>query len=374
MLVEGAAWSGRAARSLRAFVEAACQDEKLRRLLEIDPATALREWQWESDVVPALLSPPMSAVSVCIDDASLLGPIAWRTETDKALLRQTQLRLLLAGAKPLALIHGSEQSLTALATWMRARGYYTLLGPHEFLPQHDSCKGGYSNRMTKVTSARAGSGAWRGLLVAPDEQTVLMAWLCQLFGWESFLGRLLGYPSCCCKAFEDRWPIAASNHEGDVGLMLLKESESRPEAAPAVHNLSWTTNIFSRYFGWEIIQHFPCRLDCPATTNLARRYFAVLTHYWPAEAQEILRNLASPLLVIPNHGYSLFRGGRVVREDTGTSLIYDPEQVQIIGMGSMFTDEIVSSSRLTTGINGGWKIAGGDVPGCLLDVSLDEAV
>ena len=84
--------------------------------------------------------------------------------------------------------------------------------------------------------------------------------------------------------------------------------------------------------------------------------------------------MASPLLVIPNHGYSLFRGGRVVREDTGTSLIYDPEQVQIIGMGSMFTDEIVSSSRLTTGINGGWKIAGGDVPGCLLDVSLDEAV
>lgn len=372
MPVEGAAWSGRAARLLRTFVEAACQDKKLRQLLDSDPATALREWQWESDAVPESLPPPMSAVSVSIDDASLLGPVVWRTEPDKALLRQTQLRLLLAGAKPLALIHGGEQSLTALANWTRTRGYYTLLGPHEFLPQHDSCKGGYSNRMTKVTGARAGSGAWRGLLVAADEQTVLMAWLCQLFGWESFLGRLLGYPSCCCKAFEDHWPIAASNHEGDVGLMLLEESES--EAKPQVHNLSWTTNIFARYFGWEIIQHFPCQWDCPATAILARRYFAVLARYWPADAQEIREYLTSPLLVIPNHGYSLFRGGRVVREDTGTSLIYDPELVQIIGMDGAFTDDIVSSSRLTVGMNGGWKIAGDDVPGWLLDVRLDQAI
>ena len=154
--------------------------------------------------------------------------------------------------------------------------------------------------------------------------------------------------------------------------MLLEESES--EAEPQVYNLSWTTNIFARYFGWEIIQHFPCRWDCPATAILARRYFAVLARYWPADAQEIREYLTSPLLVIPNHGYSLFRGGRVVREDTGTSLIYDPELVQIIGMDGAFTDEIVSSSRLTVGMNGGWKIAGDDVPGWLLDVSLDQAI
>lgn len=370
--LEGAAWSGRAGGLLRTFVEAAYQTEELRQLLGSDPAKALRERHWEYDAVPESLPPPANAVSVIIDDASLLGPVRWRTEPDKELLQQTQLRLLLAGVKPLALIHGDERSLTALASWARARGYFTLLGPDEFLPQSDKYKGGYSNRMTKVASACAGSGAWRGLLIAPDEQTVLMAWLCQLFGWESFLGRLLGYPPCCCKAFESHWPAAASNYEGDVGLMLLSESKS--EAKQQVYTLGWGTNIFARYFGWEIIQHFPCRWDCPATATLSQRYFSVLTHYWPADARETLRHLTSPLLVIPNHGYVLFPGGRVVVDDTVTSLFYEPELAQIIGMNDVLIQEILSSPRLGADKNGGWRIAGDNVPGWLLDTRLDQAV
>lgn len=371
MQVDGAGWSGRAVGLLHSFVEAACQSGTLRELLEGDPSAAFRQWHWECNNLPRSLPPPRNTISAVIDDEILLGPVHWRTEPDEELLGQAQLRLLLAGAKPLVLIHGDERSLTALANWARVRGYFGLLGPHEFLPQHDPDKGGYSNRMIHVTGALAGSGAWRGLLLAPDEQTVLIAWLCQLFGWENLLGRLLGYPPCCCDAFENRWSIASQKYGGDLGLMYLSEVSS--EAGQRVHDLNWTVNVFARYFGWEITQHFPCRWDCPATTALARRYFSVLSHYWPIEMRKTLQHLAAPLLVIPNHGYGLFPGGRVARENGSTNLIYEPELVQVIGMDDTLADSITSSARLTSSRGGGWQIGGREVSGWLLNIDSDLA-
>lgn len=368
--VFGAAWPGRAWRQLHTFVAAAFQSREFRQTLQREPGAALRQWQWECTDVPESLSPPSGALSVTIDDVHLWGPPEWRTEPDKTMLRQSQLRLLLAGAKPLVLMHGDERNLTALANWARERSYFTLLGPHQFLPQHDSRKGGYSNRMASVSSAQAGSGAWRGLLISPDEQTVLMAWLCLLFGWEKFLGRLLGYPRCCCEAFEDRWPTASSFHEGDMGLMLL--SQSGPETGKGIRKLDWTANIFARYFGWEIIQHFPCSWDCAATASLARRYFSVLSHYWPEDMRQIRRYLSSPLLVTASHGYGLFPGGKLISKKDGPCLTYDPGLVQTIGMEDALAKEIMSSSSMTRGKNGGWRIAGRDVPGWLLGFGIDQ--
>jgi hypothetical protein len=370
--VFGAVWSGRASALLRTFVAAACESAEFRRALQNEPAVALRQWQWECADAPTSLHPPSGALSVTIDDASLWGPPEWRTEPDKTMLRQSQLRLLLAGAKPLVLMHGDERNLTALANWARQRGYFTLLGPHQFLPQQDSCKGGYSNRMASVSSAHAGSGAWRGLLISPDEQTVLMAWLCLLFGWENFLGRLLGYPRCCCEAFEDRWPVASSFHEGDMGLMLL--SQSGPGAEKGIRKLDWTTNIFARYFGWEAIQHFPCSWDCAATASLARRYFSILSHYWPRDMQQIWGYLSSPLLVTVSHGYALFPGGKLVSGKSGPSLIYNPGLPQMVGMEDALAKEIMSSSSMTMGKNGGWGIAGSEVSGWLLTFGADRPI
>lgn len=368
---KGRAWSDWAGRLLHTFLEAACCSDNVRHLLKNDPVRALRKWHWEFDHVPKSLLPPSVEVSVTLNDETLLGPVEWRTGLNREWLRQPQIRLVFAGAKPLGLIHGDERSLTALASFARSRNYFTLLSPHEFLPQSDSCKGGYSNCMAQVSNACAGSGAWRGLLIAADEQTVLMAWLCQLFRWESFLGRLLGYPLCCCEAFESRWPIAASRYEGDVGLMLLAQSNSR--TGQGVQDLEWTTNIFARYFGWEIIQHFPCRLDCPVTAMLARRYSSVLLHYWPHDTQEILRHLTCPLVVTSSHGCGLFPGGRITYESTGISLHYDQKFVQLVGMNSKITQHIASTSHVTVSKDGIWKGMNAGDSGWLLNIRSKQA-
>lgn len=366
-----AIWPERAAGLLHAFVEAACQNEEIRGLLQTDPAKALYQWQWEHDNLPASLLPPAEPVSVTLDEETLWGPLKWRTQPEEAVadfLLQPQWRLLAAGAKPLALIHGDEQSLAALGSWARSRGYFAVLGPHEFLPRDDSHKGGYSNSMEQVGSARPGSGAWRGLLVAADEQTVLMAWLCQLFDWETLLGRLLGYPDCCCDAFARRWPTACMHHEGDVGITLLAESKPEAGSSAGIRHLDWTVNIFARYFGWEIIQHFPCSWDCGATAAMARRYFSVLSRYWPGEGEVLMQHLSAPLLIMPGRGYALFPGARVVEEKKGTSLCYDPERLRIVGMESASTRLALSSGRLYSGAGEDWRIHGSEKSGWLLSI------
>jgi hypothetical protein len=287
-------------------------------------------------------------------------------------LQQTQLRLLLSGAKPMALVHGDERSLTALANWARLRGYYTLLGPQAFSPQFDTDKGGYSNQMSKVEHVRAGSGAWRGLLIAADEQTVMLAWLCLLFGWEKFLGMLLGYPTCCCSAFTKRWPIAAANHEGDVGLLLLAEYQS-VKKRPLLQ-LNWATNIFGRYFGWELVQHFPCSWDCSASAGIAHRHLAALTNFWPAEARQLQLYLSSPLLLLPSHGYALFPGGQIVKTQVGLSLVYNADSVQLIGLAGELANGILAVSSLTANLNGDWHIAGNHYQGCVLDMIPNSSI
>jgi hypothetical protein len=152
-------------------------------------------------------------------------------------------------------------------------------------------------------------------------------------------------------------------------MMLL--SESKQEVEGRVQNLNWTANIFGRYFGWEIIQHFPCRWDCQETANMARRFFSVLSCYWPDDATETLRYLTSQLLVIPNHGYCLFPGARIIRDARGISLTYDPSLVQIIGMEGALARAIASSSHITANGNGGWGVADLDIAGHLLNPGPD---
>jgi hypothetical protein len=157
-----------------------------------------------------------------------------------------------------------------------------------------------------------------------------------------------------------------------MGLMLL--SQSGPGAEKGMYKLDWAANIFARYFGWEVIQHFPCSWDCAATASLARRYFSILSHYWPRDMQEISEYLSSPLLVTASHGYVLFPGGRLVSGKSGSRLIYDPGLPQIVGMEDALAKEIMSSSSMTMGKNGGWGIAGSEVPGWLLTFGADQPV
>jgi hypothetical protein len=230
-----------------------------------------------------------------------------------------ELRLLSYGVKPQALLHGSEGDLTGWLAWAERRGLTAILSGYQWRPQQDQGKGGYSNLTGGRQPAEAGSGAWRSLLVSPDEDRAILSWLCLQFGWDRLLGQLLGYPDCCADAFDQRWSAAVSEHQGDLAPLSLAASGPPP--------FDWRSNIFARYFGAALIQHFPCRFQCPASAIAATRTAWALEQFEPEQFAAFRSLLQAPVLYTETQGVVLFRGARVRERGGELELEYDAESL-----------------------------------------------
>jgi hypothetical protein len=252
-------------------------------------------------------------------------------------------RLAFYRARPLALIHGPERSLAALLYTARLWGFYGALSPTEFQPDFDPRLGGYSNLTRAGRGARAGSGWWRGLLLSTSEEIVVMGWLAMLFGWEDLLGLLLGYPKCCVAAFQERWQRAATAKRGDVAAILLEESESPP--------YDWRVNIFARYLGAALIEHFPCSLLCAASRTLADRYDRLLQAYEPRHREWVRDRLIAPTLY-SQKGVAVFREGVISRTADGVDVRYKPSKLQVTAETSRFAGKLRLGSTIYASSDG----------------------
>ncbi len=291
-------------------------DPSLRRRLRTDASSALAERGFCSDDVPAALPTPRQADPL-ITHGQLFGLVAAPRPAESTL----ELRLLDYGLKPLVLIHGQESELAALVAWAELRGYTALLSADEWDRQTDEGKGGYSNLAMNMRRARAGSGAWRSLLLGVDEDRTLLAWFALAFGWDEMLGRLLGYPACCTAVFAERWKEAAASHQGDVVAACIADSGAGPH--------DWRVNILGRYFGAEFLQHFPCRFGCASSIALASRTEGALAVWEPALHAWMRSVLAAPVVYTETSGIAILVEGRTHDGATGPEVTYKPGCVMV---------------------------------------------
>ncbi len=123
---------------------------------------------------------------------------------------------------------------------------------------------------------------------------------------EPALGRLLGYPSCCTAFFrrvwveeamvDTTWPMALASARESNGIRAVTVSGS-PEA-----------NILWRWMGVRAVPHLPCRVDCQATVELARRFLDVGRDAGYREEMEwLLEILAWPVEWSALHGIAEVR-------------------------------------------------------------------
>jgi hypothetical protein len=321
-------------RRLEHFVAKALTDPIFRRRLRYHPQQALLAHGFEIEETPAQLGIKHYQVDVLINSAQLFGLQSSIYESVPL-----DLRLVAYGVKPIALIHGPEYELTGLVEWAEQRGFTALLSPQEWQPLADLGKGGYCNRTGTRQRAQAGSGRWRSLLVGWDEDHCLLAWLCLLFDWDKFLGRLLGYPDCCADAFRERWPRALEQHQGDLTVFTANASGPGP--------FDWRCNNLGRYFGFELIQHFPCQFNCPETLRLAENYADALGYYEPENLENLLSCLQAPVLYTEHDGVIIFTQAQTQYTEQGSELNYDPNACLVTQADSSITQTILQATQLT---------------------------
>lgn len=293
-----------------------------------------------------------------LDSATLCGTYRGQVASHPA-ARRVEAMLVMARAKPMLLDHGPEEYVSALAAWAQARGMTALLSPYEFTPVREEARGGYSNSMEGIRPARAGSGAWRSVLAALEPGRVMLGWCCLLRGWDGRLGVLLGYPECCAAAYPARWERAKRESRGDVAAAMLSEW-GLGYAGP----FGWEANVFARYLGFELIQHFPCRPDCDATLRLARRNLAALRAFAPEIVEQAVRVLGAPVAFARNGGVAVFPGGLVMVEGGECVLTFDPRAALATGPLRPAVEKAEGRIEVT---QSGFEAGGTEFDGWLID-------
>lgn len=83
------------------------------------------------------------------------------------------------------------------------------------------------------------------------------------------IAELLAIPECCAAFYGKFRDEAVNGHDDDYATLTSRSTLATPPYA-------WQTNYFAQYFGFSLVHHYPCRWDCAATFDRARRAEAVV--------------------------------------------------------------------------------------------------
>jgi hypothetical protein len=310
----------RATGLIRAAVTAICGSAVLRRHLRYEPERGLRDLEVSGPPPLGPLPAPTLGLSPDLNDTALLGP---PTALSGALVLPLELRLVLYGLRPTALVAAPASSLAEILSAARAHGMIALVGPEEFRPEADPRIGGFADRASQVRPLRIEKSEaptwWQRAVVGTSADVVALAWLAQLFHWNAYLGVLLGYPACCTIAFAQNWSEAHRRYRGDLGAFVLAKAYPRRR----VITVPWETNVFARYFGDTLLAHFPCGLECAESIAGADRMLVALTWHEGDLARDLRARLGAPVLVTQDEGLFRFIGARGRLTRRGWALEFD---------------------------------------------------
>ena len=93
------------------------------------------------------------------------------------------------------------------------------------------------------------------------------------------LGRVLGYPRCCCEFFKEHEPLRREK-DNDFILPVLEASQGE--------KFSFVTNIFHRDQDICLLSHFPCSLSCEESIKIGKKHLEVLKKYDVGMAAEMV--------------------------------------------------------------------------------------
>jgi len=108
---------------------------------------------------------------------------------------------------------------------------------------------------------------------------------------DDVLGRLLGYPECCRKFFQEVW---VEQRSLDTTWAMAANTTTPKDA---VVTLEWSkaslANILWRWLGVRAVPHLPCRFDCAASLQFGAQLLRVAERAGYAEEAEWIREILS---------------------------------------------------------------------------------
>ncbi len=200
-------------------------------------------------------------------------------------MKLVELQSILAGIKPAARqgYHASE--LPVINKFCEKNSLFAVTSKFKVIILDKSQE--FSNKGLRVPLADAREGMLF-VYISKDERLAYRAALHELQQDHISLGRLLGYPECCCGFFAEQEPIR-SKLDSNYELPAVERSVG--------DTFPFCTNIFLRHKDYCLLSHFPCHLNCGKSIELGKNIFSAVENASPALAAELSSALRSEIVV-----------------------------------------------------------------------------
>ena len=171
-----------------------------------------------------------------------------------------------------------DRQLHVVAPILEALRLKFFLSPHKYLFDRDTGKGGFSNGVSALLPDTSSCGSFL-VQMGHDTEMVLTARDADLSGDDGALGKALGIPDCCVDAFA-RSAKEAAAAQNDFTLFACRSTCGEPDP--------WAVNC-AQYFGYGLVSHFPCSMNCEETSTMAKAAARLLDDHVPKLAAEFVR-------------------------------------------------------------------------------------
>jgi hypothetical protein len=233
----------------------------------------------------------------------------------------TDILLLTTGVRTLTRLSCAVDNVPSILHSLRQLGLYGCRWRRDV----DPVRAMESDRAGYVIASRPverGTGKRTFIFAARDEPVAeLVEALCLD---DAAQGALLGYPTCCIRAFEQ-------NRAQYLKRLCPAFAQSGAPAMP------FWANTMADLFGWRLTSHFPCAPDCDSTRRLALRYWSALAAADVVHAVSTLVHLRSIVVECPDRG--LVYG-------TETALAQGRRHLRLLGASAAWMDALAGQEKL----------------------------
>ena len=210
----------------------------------------------------------------------------------KTLTKTLEVIYVMHGIKPVTRIAVTSNNLNNIIDFCKKNNLGMKTSSFKVLMEVD---GFYSNRGLKVDikDKRAGH-----IFVYISKIEKLAEEALSLEESESYyrFGRILGYPSCCCRFFVENRPDETKRNN-DYVEPAIKNSN-----AFNIH-----TNVFGRYFDATLLNHCPCSFECRKTIDIAKAHLKIVKDYSKETAQKLEYIMNSTVIYKEGAAYLLLK-------------------------------------------------------------------
>lgn len=209
-------------------------------------------------------------------------------ETFGDILSALEILFLINDLKPLVRLKCSYNQLIHIKEFCRKNGLF-VLSKYKLVSFEDKNKG-YSNKCDYVPIGHP--GGYHVIFISKNKETCNSASKPppNIIKSEE-LGFMLGYPECCTKFYNENKEKAASKQ---MDFVLFTPKSKKP--------FPFYNNVCLRYFGINLISHFPCSFHCKESIKLAKKNLEFLKNHLPEIANYFTNELKSFIIYTEYQG------------------------------------------------------------------------